>query len=290
MERELWKLLYELAAQLDKSRAAWRYRRSEIVAVYLWSVVHDRPMTWSLDRRNWPPELRPRRLPSQATLSRRMRHCSAEQLMTEIEQAWLALVNISQLLVVRVIDGKPLAVSNVTKDRESGYGRGAGGMQKGYKLHAIWGAGPLPIAWCLTPMNCSEKTVAKSLVPRLPPGGYLLGDAEYDSNPLHAVAQAAGQQLLTVKRQKKHGVGHRPQTTSRLRSIHLMKRRLGQALYQKRRQIERDFGNLVSFSGGLSCLPAWVRTFHRVRNWVQAKLLINAARWFRRRSSVIANA
>jgi len=290
MERELWKLLYELALRLDKSRAAWRYRRSEIVAVYLWSVVHDRPMTWSLERRNWPPELCPRRLPSQATLSRRMRHCSAEQLMTEIEQTWLALVNISQLLVVRVIDGKPLAVSNVTKDRESGYGRGAGGMQKGYKLHAIWGAGPLPIAWCLTPMNCSEKTVAKSLVPRLPPGGYLLGDAEYDSNPLHAVAQAAGQQLLTVKRQKKHGVGHRPQTASRLRSIHLMKRSLGQVLYQKRRQIERDFGNLVSFSGGLGCLPAWVRTFHRVRNWVQAKLLINAARWFRRCTNVIANA
>ena len=44
---------------------------------------------------------------------------------------------------------------------------------------------------------------------------------------------------------------------------------------------ERDFGNLVSFGGGLACLPAWVRRFPRVRNWTNAKLLVNAARWFR---------
>jgi hypothetical protein len=35
----------------------------------------------------------------------------------------------------------------------------------------------------------------------------------------------------------------------------------------------------VSFGGGLtSALPAFVRRLHRVRLWVHAKLLINAAR------------
>jgi hypothetical protein len=34
----------------------------------------------------------------------------------------------------------------------------------------------------------------------------------------------------------------------------------------------------VSFGGGLSSLPAWVRGLDRVRTWVWAKLLINAVR------------
>jgi hypothetical protein len=35
-------------------------------------------------------------------------------------------------------------------------------------------------------------------------------------------------------------------------------------------------------------LPPWVRRFPRVRNWVNAKLLINAARWFRNHPEVPA--
>jgi hypothetical protein len=50
---------------------------------------------------------------------------------------------------MQIIDGKALAVSGVSKDPDTGYGRGAGGKQKGYKLHAVWGAGPMPIAWAL---------------------------------------------------------------------------------------------------------------------------------------------
>ena len=39
---------------------------------------------------------------------------------------------------------------------------------------------------------------------------------------------------------------------------------------------ERQFGNLVNWGGGLTCLPAWVRTHRRVRRWVQAKLVLAA--------------
>lgn len=59
-----------------------------------------------------------------------------------------------------------------------------------------------------------------------------------------------------------------------------MRYAFGKRMYRYRRQIERDFGNLTSFGGGLICLPPWVRRFTRVRNWVHAKFLINAARWF----------
>ena len=38
-----------------------------------------------------------------------------------------------------LLDGKPLVISGCSKDRQSGYGRAAGGKAKGYKLHAIYG-------------------------------------------------------------------------------------------------------------------------------------------------------
>lgn len=287
MERELWILLYEVAMKLGKPWGRWKYSTAEIVGVYFWCVLNDRPMCWGVDKTNWPDDLCPKRLPPQSTLSRRMRRSDAQQLMTEIEQTWLAIVGVSGLLI-RMIDGKPLGVSGVSKDADAAYGRGAGGMQKGYKLHAVWGSGPLPLAWGLAPMNRSEKTMARELIPSLPGEGYLLGDPEFDSNALYDLAHAAGHQLLVPKRQKQHGIGHRRHSLYRLRSIELMKHQFGKALYRFRRQIERDFGNLVSFGGGLTCLPAWVRRFPRVRNWVQAKLLVNAARWFRNHPAVIA--
>jgi Transposase DDE domain len=279
MERELWKLLYAVAVKLDRPWGAWKYSVSDILAVYLWGVIHDRPMCWSVRKDSWPEDLCPACLPAQSTLSRRMRNDSVRQLMTAVEEAWLALLGVSTMWI-RVIDGKPCAVSNVSKDPDARFGRGAGGMQNGYKLHAVWADGPLPIAWGLAAMNVSEKQMARQLIPSLPGGGYLLGDPEYDCNDLYDRAHVADHQLLTPKRQKHRGIGHRPQSPYRLRSIALMKQKFGKALYRYRRQIERQFGNLTSFGGGLTCLPPWVRRFPRVRNWLNTKLLINAARWF----------
>ena len=248
MERELWTSLYSMAVKLSYPVGSWKYSTCEIVCVYFWSVVNDRPMVWSVQKANWPPDLRPPRLPPQSTLSRRMRHSDAQQLMANIEETFLALAGASQLWI-RLIDGKPLAVSGVTKDKDAGYGRGAGGMQKGYKLYAVWATGPLPLVWALGPMNRSEKTMARQLIPNLPGKGYLLGDAEYDCTALYNLAQKASHQLLAPKRQKNRGLGHRPQSPNRLRSIELMKQSSGKSLFRFRRQIERNFGNLVRFGG-----------------------------------------
>lgn len=287
MECELWKLLYGIVTELGSPFGSWKYSAADIVMVYFWAALHDRPMSWAVVKANWPAGLHSRRLPSQSTLSRRMRHDDVLDLMTKVETTWLAMVSASNLLI-KTIDGKPLAVSGVSKDRDAGYGRGAGGMQKGYKLYAVWASGPLPVAWGLAPMNRSEKTMARELIPTLPGGGYLLGDTEYDSNPLHDLAHQAGHQLLTPKRQSKRGLGHRKHSPYRLRSIELMQQEFGKAVFQFRRQIERNFGNFTSFGGGLTCLPSWVRRFHRVRNWVHAKLLINAARWLNKQTKQLA--
>lgn len=287
MERELWTLLYDMAMKLDKPFGGWKYSTAEITVVYFWSAVNDRPMSWSSVKGNWPDDLRPKYLPSQSRVSIRMRRPEAQQLMMDIEQAWLGIVAVWQRLIC-MIDGKALSVSGVSKDVDATYGRGAGGMQKGYKLHAVWPDGPLPLAWGLAPMNTSEKRMARQLIPTLLGGGYLLADPEYDCNDLYDLAHAADHQLFAPKRQKQHGLGHRPQSPYRLRSIELMKTEFGKKLYRFRRQIERSFGNLVSFGGGLTCLPPWVRRFPRVRNWVHAKLLINAARWFRNHPEALA--
>jgi hypothetical protein len=287
MERELWMLLYAVATKLDKPWGHWKYSVADILVVYLWSVVHDRPMCWGVQKGNWPVDLRPTFLPSQATLSRRMRSDEVRQLMTAVEETWLVLLGVRHMWI-RMIDGKACGVSGVSKDADARYGRGAGGMQKGYKLHAVWAAGPLPIAWALTPMNVSERRMARQLIPMLPGTGYLLGDPEYDCNDLYELAHAAGHQLFAPKRQKHCGLGHRPQSPYRLRSIDLMKRKFGKRLYRFRRQIEREFGSLTSFGGGLTCLPPWVRRFPRVRNWLNAKLLVNAARWFHNHPEVNA--
>jgi hypothetical protein len=187
MERELWKVLYLLARKLDNPWGGWRYSTAEVLAVYFWAVVHDRPTSWAADSLEWPDDLRPAWLPPQSTLSRRLRQPQTVELMTAVEQHLLAILALGQYLVKRV-DSKALAVSKVSKDPDAGYGRGAGGMQKGYKLHAVWSRGPMPLAWGLAPMNVGEKTMARGLIPSLPGGGYLLGDTQYDANNLYDLA------------------------------------------------------------------------------------------------------
>lgn len=280
MEHELWSALYGFVKRSSVRGRGWLFTTADIVMVYLWAALHDRPMCWATDKRSWPKGLRPRRLPSQSQLSRRMRGSDVVELMTEVENEFVALIGADQRLI-RILDGKPLDVSNVSKDGDAGYGRSAGGMHKGYKLHSIWSAGPIPLAWGLAPMNVSEKAMARALIPTLPGGGYLLADGEFDANALFDLAHDANHQLVVPRPQKKKALGHRRQSPYRLRSIELVQSDFGKALFKMRRQIERDFGSLVSFGGGLICLPAWVRTFTRVRHWVHAKLLINAVRWFR---------
>jgi hypothetical protein len=69
MERELRLLLYEIAMKLDKRWGQWKCSTGEIVVVYFWCVLHDRPMAWGVDPANWPADLRPVDLPTQPTLS-----------------------------------------------------------------------------------------------------------------------------------------------------------------------------------------------------------------------------
>lgn len=283
MERELWLALYFLARRLDKPWGNWLYSASDILATYFWAVVHDRPMLWATQSANWPDDLRPKWLPSQDRLSVRMRQADTVELMLAVEQHLLSLLAFGNLLL-KNIDGKGLVISDISRDPDAGYGHAAGKLRKGYKLHAVWTAGPMPLAWALAPMHVSEKTMARDLLRDLPGSGYVLGDVQYDVGYLYDIAAQAGHQLLATKTKGRGRgcLGHRRQSPARLRCIELLRKRFGRAVYCYRRTIEGRFGTLSCWGGGLCSLPAWTRRFPRVRNWVHAKLLISGTRWLLR--------
>jgi Transposase DDE domain len=271
MERELWTALCALAARLANRGTLACYADETICAVYWWAVIHDRPTSWACRRENWPVELIRRALPSQPTMSRRLRTAAVEQLLLEVEQA-LATLTARATTQTLAIDGKALPVGRPSKDADAACCRGV----KGYKLHAVWGDSLVPTAWALAPLNVSERRVARALAADLPGEGYLLGDSQYDVNDLYDVAAQSGYQLLAVQQRPSRRLGHRPHSPHRIRGLELLRTAAGKQLYRKRRRIEHRFAQLTSFVGGLAPLPFWVRRFHRVRLWVHSKLLINA--------------
>jgi len=280
MEYQLWKAIVAVLVALDMpgAPAAFDFSDQEIVRVYYWSVVCDRPTSWACQKRHWPVFLRKRSLPSPATMSRRLRSAAVVALLRALERHVVAP---KEPGLFWIVDGKPLVIGGCSKDRQAGYGRAAGGMAKGYKVHALVGSDGSVATWRLAPMNKDERVMAERLVKAAPAEvmGYLLADGNFDSNPLHRVCMERGNlQLLTPRRYGPgKGHGHRKQTAGRLRSIAILESpfpAFGTQLRKDRSAIERQFGNWCNWGGGLTCLPAWVRTHRRVYRWVQAKLVL----------------
>jgi hypothetical protein len=245
------------------------------VAVYLWAVIHDRPTSWACDPANWPADLWAGKLPSQPTMSRRLPTTEVQRLLADVERRLAARDGGGWVLIV---DGKPLTVGPYSKDPDAAWGRARRGWEQGYKLHAIYDGGSAPPAWEVAPLNEAEPEAAARLVLSLRGGGgYLLGDKAYDSNPLHDAALAVGYQLVAERKRPQAGLGHCRHSPGRLRSIELLRQQFGQSLSAYRDQVERNFGWLTNHAAGLAPLPNWVRRIHRVRSWIQAKLIIHAA-------------
>jgi len=280
MEHQLWKAIVAVLATLAKPPTPTRFDFSDadIVQIYYWSVICDRPTSWACRKKNWPIHLRKRPLPSPATMSRRLRSAAVVALLDALERRVLAP---QEPGLYWMIDGKSLPIGGCSKDRQAGYGRAAGGKAKGYKLHALVNPQGAVAGWRVAPMNTDERVMAKRLLRAAPPAvvGYVAADANYDSNDLHRICDERGElQLVTPRRYGPgKGTGHRQQTAGRLRCISLTESpfpAFAQRLRKDRAEIERQFGNLVNWGGGLSGLPSWVRTHRRVRRWVQAKLVL----------------
>ena len=280
MEHQLLKAIVALLAELEQgiASAKFDYRDREIAKVYYWSVICDRAVSWACQKEHWPLHLRKRKLPSPATMSRRLRTPSVQALLDALEQRVIAP---QEPGLFWMIDGKPLPISGCSKDRQAGYGKAAGGKAKGYKLHALVGGNGKIAAWRVAPMNKDERVIGARLLKSAPSQvmGYVTGDGNYDSNKLHQICDDRGDVQFVTRRRygAGKGTGHRKQTAGRMRMIELTENPFpgfARQLLADRSEIERRFGHLTNWSGGLSSLPAWVRTHRRVRRYVQAKLVL----------------
>lgn len=291
-----------------RRRGAQVHSDGAILAVYFWAALSDRAVCWACDRRNWPAGLWRGELPSQSCMSRRMNTACFRAQLQRIEQlARPPITPITQVTVdaptsstascspdfcfahrelstepivlLACLDAKPLVIAWHSTDPHAGKGRGAGTLARGYKLHALVSASGHLLAWRLASLNVDERTIAARLLRDVRNVCYVVADANYNSSPLFRIAQTSGSQLVAPRKlsHQGKGLGNHEQHEHRLRSIELLEDGLepfARDMLVARRSIERFFANLTNFGGGLTCLPAWVRTYPRVLAWTTAKLTI----------------
>jgi hypothetical protein len=290
MELERWAELSAAisAVAIDVGRRKRdQHSTALIVRVHTWAALHDRPVCWACVPENWTPRTRPEVLPDQSTMSRRTRRADFAQFQ---ERVGRRMNGKAKPGLLKVVDGKPLELPNHSTDRDATWCRGVSRTSLGYKLHAIFSAGnPMPDALAITTLNVCEKQMAARMIRRAAEqavgaaGGYLLADAHFDASWLFDYCHHHGFQLLCPRAKPGTGLGHHHVSPHRLRAIEMLEspaavNPFGPGLYARRTDIEREFAGLTCFGGGLAALPPWVRRIWRVRAWVMAKLLINAAR------------
>jgi hypothetical protein len=287
MEAKLYRVVYRFVMSIAHARRGKRQQFSDytIVLVYLWSVLHQRPVNWACDPCNWPATLE-RPLPSDTTMSRRLKSLGVLQLL---ERVLTAAAELTPVPPVKLIDSKPLLVGAYSKDRggfastrDAKRGRlAANQMARGYRLHAL-SHGRVVRFWTLAPMNQHDSKVASRLLDRLEGWGYAVGDNAYDTNDLHVLTAGRNHQLIAPAQPKsRHVRDPQHNNVHRLHALDVLASplefagqpdRFGVALYNQREAIESGFGEMTMM--GLDHLPAWVRGPRRVARWTAGKILL----------------
>jgi hypothetical protein len=285
MDSHTWKVIYQAIRQAERSIPRFGRRPTFndglIVAIYVWSVWHDRPLCWGCDRQNYSSCFRPSKLPSVSQFCKRIKSDRCDAILQYVHQRCSEIESFTEL---SFMDGRVMRVGPCSKDRDAKRGQSPGGMTKGYKLHA-WATedGRIPI-WSVMPLNVNEKTVAGEMLRHQRTSGIILADGNYDAGWLYDRVDDDGGQLITPL-PKNVGQGHRRQSPARLRAAAIWPS-LGSYVYRKRVGIERIFAHQSAFGGGLGPLPPWVRTLPRVRRWIGTKLIIYHARMQVRRAVI----
>lgn len=285
MEQTQWTIVGAAIRQVTRSfprlkRA--KYSDRLITCLYFWAVLHDRPMTWAIDLRNYNRTFRPRKKIS--SISQLNRRIASDRFQLILQRVHERLAGDHRFKAL-TFDGQPLQVNGVSQDRDARVGHVAGGvknggMGKGYKLHAVVTSdGNIPV-FSVMPLNEHELPVAQRMLAALPHdlGGILIfADGNYDAHVLHKDVARRGAFLITRPRGRaKHPVTRRQMGPSRRLLIDLWDRapKLMKRVYHHRKQIERRFGNLSCTPGLLTSLPKFVRGIPRVRRFVGAKICL----------------
>ena len=270
MEGRLWTIVLSLLPTKTTKLGRFCFDDRTILMVGLWAILHDRPFCWACDPGNWDRDSRPRQLPHPSTLSRRWRSQRLQDQADAVHAKAREQLGVSGRYTA--IDGKPIPIARHSKDPDVKCGRGAGGMAKGYKLHAAIDARGTFVAFMLTSLPVGEPRAAKKLIEQLPEQlTHVLADVNYDSQPLRRFAHRHGRRLCTPLRGNRVGKRQQPE---RVRMLALLQREVGQRLLEGRDAIERCFGQLGNFGCGFKGLPNWCRRIWRMRSWVSGKILL----------------
>jgi hypothetical protein len=252
-----------------------------IVSMYLWSVWHDRCLSWACSRGNYARLFRPKKLPSISQFTRRIKSSRCQWLLQRVHNEMAA---VDTPTPISYLDGKPLVVGVASKDCQARRGHVMGGFAKGYKLHAwVTSDRRIPV-WSVESLNRGEQPVAcaiAAVMPRLSSDSLVMADQAYDGHELYnALAAHDGMLLVEPRGYSQHRVTRSQMGPVRREALSLWQRLPGLAryVYRQRIHVEGCFSNLCSYGGGLGPLPAWVRTLDRVRRWVGAKIILYHAR------------
>ena len=289
MDRQEWTIVLQAvkraARQVNRVHRPRRLTFGDwlIVAMFLWTVAHDRPQSWACDRDHYSTLFRPRKLPSVSQFNRRMNQ----------ERTHLILLRVHQMLggglaatALSYLDGKPLVVGVASKDRDARRGHVMGGFAKGYKLHAWMSEDRRIPLWSVTPLNVGEQPVAEVLIRQaglLPEESLVLADQNYDTHDLHKGVDACRGRLLVKPKGPvgpRHPVTMRQMGPARRELVGVAEHHpsLLRMVMRQRIHAEGTLGNLCGYGGGLCNLPPWVRRTYRVRRWVGGKIILYHAR------------
>lgn len=270
MEDRLWVIVLSLLSSEQSASPRDTYDARTILMVGLWAILHDRPFCWACCPENWRPRWRPQHLPHASTLCRRWRRDDLQAAAQQVHQRVLQRLPAS--IPYAFIDGKPLIISDLSKDPDARNGRGTRGMARGYKLHAVIDAGGVVRAFDVQSLNVNERKPAAKLLLQLPSAvRRVVADGNYDSAPLHRVLETTHVRLYTPILNNYAG----PRTHPRRRILQrLMQTLVGQKLLHWRDDIERHFARMGNIGCGLKGLPNWVRRHRRVFRWIWGKILI----------------
>lgn len=280
MDRQQWMILRGLIQGAVRAIGPSRrvdFKDELILAIYFWSVIHDRPLCWACERTHYNSMFRPRRLPSVSQFCRRVKTERFQRFLQHIQDASTSQ---RRLHAVNFLDGKPLEVSKFSRDPDAKAGYGAGRVSKGYKLHALVTKERRFAAWSVQPLNTHEMNVARVFFDeavRVPLGSVFLADGAYDAHVLHKdVARRGGWLYVKPRGKATHPVTRRQMGSARRDLLDVWQQTPGQAkwIYNERVNVEGTFSNLTSYGGGLGPLPAFVRRLERVRRWVGAKIIL----------------
>jgi hypothetical protein len=292
MDRTIWKIvlqaIHNAHRQLYKPKRRPQYPDWLIVAMFLWSVWHHRPLSWACQRGHYGDLFRPRKIPSISQFTRRIKTNRCQQILQRVHDE-LARAQVGSS--ISYLDGKAMLVSPVSKDKDARRGRVSGGFAKGYKLHA-WATEDdrIPL-WSVTPLNAGECPVAEQLCLRMPMLGddsLVMADGNYDSKNLHKlIACRNGRLLAPPKGMAEHPVTLRQMGAVRREALVVWQEseKLARLLLRRRIAVENIFSRICE----LTRLPAWARGLSRVIRWVGGVLIFYHAR-LKARQSIRAEA